>query len=243
MMKNSTFSAQQNKANPAPIPASPSTSERGLAAAKFDSLSRVRLSKNFILRDFLFCAESCAKGLSNFPQNPTLVIAAGQALCERVLEPVLAHFGRFAITYGYHSQESTDIPLTRTGTTTRPNSSPHHWDRQTFGEQVYARVDILPFCIEDGAVTKHEFGHWLMHKLDVDLLMTWTRSNVQCISISPLPRRCWLEWGRPAMGEVRQKFFMGTDYWQRVYPTLPTEQCPAFAPSMTAGSLQWRAAP
>lgn len=208
---------------------------------KFDRLSRFRLSKNFILRDFLFCAESSARGVSNFPANPALVIAAGQALCEGVLEPVLAHFGRFAITYGYHSQEPTDTPLGLTGTTTRPSSSPHHWDRQTFGDRVYARVDILPFCVEDGEVTKHEFGRWLMHTLDVDLLMTWTRSNVHCISISPLPRRCWLQWGRTAVGEPRQEVFMGTDYWRRVYPLLSPEQRPAFAPSMTGGSMQWRA--
>lgn len=212
------------------------------SSGEIDRLGRTRLSKNFILRDFLFCAASSARGMSNFPENPELAIQAGKALCENLLEPILAHFGRFAITYGYQSRESIDIDLARSNKVFhRHCSSPHHWDRGTFGNAVYARVDILPICVEDGAVSKRDFGLWLMHNLDVDLCMTWTRSNVFCLTISPLPRRCWIEWGRPAMGEKKQAVLMGADYWQNVYPTLPPASRPKFGPSATNGSLQWRA--
>jgi hypothetical protein len=121
-------------------------------------------------------------------------------------------------------------------------SSPHCWDKKgLWGDHVYSRVDILPFCVEDGEVTKQEFGHWLMHHLDIDLVMQWTRSNVACITISPAPRRVWLMWGRASQGEPRRTVFMGSDYWTNIYPTLPLHMRPKFAPSATEGSINWAA--
>lgn len=239
-MENKLFSFPEIPGNQSAKPATP-TPRLNRLAARYDQLARIRLSKNFILRDFLFCAASAARGLSNFPEHPGAVVEAARTLCERVLEPTLEHFGRFAITYGYQSRESMDRDLAQNGRLTCPHSSsPHHFDRGTFGDQVYARVDILPFCVEDGEVPKHEFGQWLMHNLDLDLCMTWTRSNVFCLTISPLPRRCWVDWGRPSLGEPKQRMLMGADYWQRVYPTLEPADRPKFGPSATDGRMQWR---
>ncbi|PKO61218.1 MAG: hypothetical protein CVU24_09630 [Betaproteobacteria bacterium HGW-Betaproteobacteria-18] len=241
-MKINTFNYPQSTVNSEANFRVPSAKIlHGKTVAKFDQLTRSRLSKNFILRDFLFCTASAAQGLSNFPENPDTVIKAGHALCDRLLEPILAHFGRFAITYGYQSRESMDCDLAKFTKLVRPNcSSPHHWDRFTFGDDVYARIDILPFCVEDGEVDKIEFGNWLMHNLDIDLCMTWTRSNVFCLTIGPMPRRCWVQWGRPALDEPKQQMLMGADYWQRVYPALPESQRPKYGPSFTGGSMHWR---
>ena len=82
-----------------------------------------------------------------------------------------------------------------------------------------------------------------MHALDIDLLMQWKRSNVYCITVSPKPRRVWLEWGSRRLGEPRQEVFMGTEYWTRQYPLLPPQERPRFGPSCTGGELQWRRAP
>ncbi len=218
------------------------TIQHSRLTAKYDKLSRTRLSKNFILRDFLFCASSAARGLTNYPEHPESVVLAGRALCEKLLEPLLAQFGNFAITFGYQSRQSMDRDLASGSKRPAPHSSsPHHWDRKTFGEQVYARVDILPFCVEDGEVGKHAYGQWLMHNLDVDLCMTWTRSNVFCLTISPRPRRCWVEWGRSSLGEPKQQTFMGAEYWREVYPMLPDSEKPKFGPSCTNGAMHWRA--
>jgi hypothetical protein len=205
-----------------------------------DALARTRLSAHFLLRDFLFSSHAAARCASNLPNDPESVVRAGRALCEQILEPVLSEFGRFAITYGYQSREVMEATWSRSERRCRRFcSSPHHWDRQTFGDEVYARVDILPFCVEDGLVAKLDFGHWLMHNLDVDLLMQWTRSNVFCITIGPRPRRVWLEWGRPSQGELRMNVLMGSEYWQRKYPSLPPSDRPKFGPSFTQGRIQW----
>ena len=208
---------------------------------EFETVKKTRLSQNFILGDFLFSTEAACMGLSNFPEDSAMVVRAGRALCDKILEPVLDHFGRFAITFGYQCREAIEADMPEAARRANPRSSnPHQWDRQTWGKQVYARVDILPYCVEDREVSRHDFGHWLMHNLDVDLLMNWTRSNVYCITISPKPRRVWLEWGDVSKGEQRQKMIMGADYWQQVYPTLSKRERPKFGPSCTGGALQWR---
>lgn len=218
------------------------TKRRGKPSPQdYEALARVRLSKGYIARELLFSSDSAAWGLSNFPEDTEMFIRAGKALCEKILEPVQEHWGKCAITFGYQSREGIEHGWSKAERDAHPRSScPHQFDRGTWGEEVYARLDILPFCVEDGEVSKHDFGHWMMHNLDIDLLMQWTRSNVYCITISPKPRRVWLEWGRPKLGEPRQKMLMGTDYWQRVYPYLPESEKPKFGPSCTGGSMQWR---
>ena len=209
-------------------------------SADFDAYARTRLSQNFILRDFLYSTDSEFRGVHNIPENKKLVIKAGKALCLKVLEPILKQYGNFAITFGYQSRAGIEGDWTADKRRLNPHSSsPHQWDRKTFGDEVYARVDILPYCVEDGIVTRLEFGRWLMHNLDIDLLMSWKRRNVFCITISPKPRRVWIEWGSPKNGEPLKEMLMGTDYWQNIYPTLLEHERPKYSPSFTSGSMQW----
>ena len=62
-----------------------------------EGLGRTRLSKSFFLRDFLFSDIAAIHGLANVPDDPELAIAAGTRLCEELLEPLNATFGRIAI--------------------------------------------------------------------------------------------------------------------------------------------------
>lgn len=207
-----------------------------------ENLALTRLSQNFILRDFLYSTSSAAQGLSNTPEDAEMVIRAGKDLCSQILEPLLTEFGRFAITFGYQCRAGIEADLSAAQRTFSPHSSsPHQWDRGTFGREVYARVDIWPFCVEDGEVSKMDYGRWMMNNLDVDLLMQWTRSNIFCVTISPKPRRVWIGWGDVRRGEPRLQPFMAADYWQRVYPTLPPSERPKYGPSHTGGAMRWRA--
>lgn len=206
--------------------------------SRLDEWGRTRLSPHFIMRDFLYSARGEILGIPNYPQDDVdQVIRSGKLICEKVCEPILAEFGRFAITYGYQNRtliEAGYKPMKK------HSSDPHHWDRGTFGKQVYARIDILPFAVEDGKISKWDFGKWVMFNLDIDLLMQWHNSNTCCITISPKPRRVWLEWGSPSQDQPKRTTFMGREYWQSVYPTLPEDQRPRFGPSCTGGSMQWR---
>ena len=68
-----------------------------------ENLGRVRLSRSFFMRDFLYSEISNFHGVSNIPENPDLAIENGKRLCEELIEPLQASFGRIAIRSAYRS--------------------------------------------------------------------------------------------------------------------------------------------
>lgn len=80
---------------------------------QLDKLGRVRLSKNFYRRDFLYseisawhsgvAADGATLQLRNVPDHPDIAIETGTKLCNLLLEPLQATFGRIAIRSGYRS--------------------------------------------------------------------------------------------------------------------------------------------
>ena len=71
--------------------------------AKLEEFGRVRLSPNFFMRDFLYSEIANLAGMPNIPEDPDLAIAAGSRLCQELLEPLNATFGRIAIRSAYRS--------------------------------------------------------------------------------------------------------------------------------------------
>ncbi|AUX74887.1 hypothetical protein [Sinorhizobium fredii] len=74
-----------------------------------EDLGRVRLSKNFFLRDFLHSEIAEFYRLPNIPDDPELAIAAGRRLCEELLEPLQATFGRLHIRSAYRNGVVNDF--------------------------------------------------------------------------------------------------------------------------------------
>lgn len=80
---------------------------------QLDKLGRVRLSKNFYMRDFLYSeiaawhsgisADGAPLQLRNVPDHPDIAIEAGKQLCSHLLEPLQDTFGRITIRSGYRS--------------------------------------------------------------------------------------------------------------------------------------------
>ena len=68
-----------------------------------EELGRVRLSPSFYFRDFLYSEISNLHGIPNIPDDPELAIEAGKRLCQELLEPLQATFGRIAIRSAYRS--------------------------------------------------------------------------------------------------------------------------------------------
>lgn len=65
-----------------------------------EDLGRVRLSKSFFMRDFLYSEISQIDGIPNIPDFPDRAIEAVRQLCEQLLEPLQERFGRIAILSG-----------------------------------------------------------------------------------------------------------------------------------------------
>jgi hypothetical protein len=70
-----------------------------------EAFSRVRLSRTFLMRDFLYSEIAAIEGMTNLPDDLDLAIAAGRGLCENLLEPLQATFGRIAIRSAYRSPQ------------------------------------------------------------------------------------------------------------------------------------------
>lgn len=73
------------------------------SVAMLEELGRVRLSRNFFMRDFLYSEIANLHGIPNIPDDPDLAVEAGARLCQELLEPLNATFGRIAIRSAYRS--------------------------------------------------------------------------------------------------------------------------------------------
>jgi hypothetical protein len=108
------------------------------SVAGLAEFGRVRLSRSFFMRDFLFSDIAAIHGLANVPDDPDLAIAAGSRLCEALLEPLQQRFGRIAIRSAYRSVEVNGLGnrLQREGragyncSTNEANFAGHIWDRR-----------------------------------------------------------------------------------------------------------------
>ncbi len=68
-----------------------------------EDLGRMRLSKSFFMRDFLYSEISQVERIPNIPDFPDRAIEAGRQLCEQLLEPLQDRFGRIAIRSAYRA--------------------------------------------------------------------------------------------------------------------------------------------
>jgi hypothetical protein len=76
---------------------------RPQSVKKLEELGRERLSRSFYMREFLYSEIANLHGLSNIPDDPELAIEVGRKLCQELLEPLNATFGRVAIRSSYRS--------------------------------------------------------------------------------------------------------------------------------------------
>jgi hypothetical protein len=94
-----------------------------------EEVGRTRLSQNFYLRDFLYSEIANFYGIPNVPKNPDLAVTTGKRLCEELLEPLQATFGRIALRSGYRSMAVTEYGNKRKqGASLKANAAYHIWD-------------------------------------------------------------------------------------------------------------------
>jgi hypothetical protein len=115
------------------------------AVRKLETLSRRRLSANFFLRDFLSSETAQIYGISNVPDDPALAIEAGSRLCEELLEPLQATFGRLAIRSAYRSPEMNALcnRLKLGCARNEYNFARHIWDRRDARGFIGASASII----------------------------------------------------------------------------------------------------
>lgn len=97
-----------------------------------ERLGRARLSESFFMRDFLYSEIANFHAIPNVPDDPDLAIAAGRKLCEELLEPLNATFGRLAIRSAYRSCEVNGFGNENklNCASNEANYAHHIWDRR-----------------------------------------------------------------------------------------------------------------
>ena len=115
------------------------------SVAALEELGRVRLSPNFFMRDFLYSEIANQHGLPNIPEDPDLAIAAGTRLCEELLEPLNATFGRIAIRSAYRSPTVNGFGNAKElgCASNEANYASHIWDRRDGAGRMGATACIV----------------------------------------------------------------------------------------------------
>ena len=112
-----------------------------------ETVGRVRLSKHFYMRDFLYSEISGFHGIPNIPDNPDLAIENGRAFCNALLDPLEETFGRIAVRSGYRSRALNDY-----GNANKLNCAAsdnpiecHIWDRNSGDAAIAGASVVIPW--------------------------------------------------------------------------------------------------
>ena len=172
---------------------------------------RIRLSKSFFMRDFLYSDIAAVHGLNNAPDDPDLAVAAGKRLCEDLLEPLQDRFGRIAIRSAYRSSEVNGLgnQLQRVGkagyscASNESNYAGHIWDRRDAEGHMGATACIVVPSFWDRFQAEGDWqklAWWIHDHLPYSSLyffpvywafnITWHEAPVRRIDSYVAPRGC-----------------------------------------------------
>ena len=115
------------------------------SVAALEDLGRVRLSKSFFMRDFLYSEIANIHGLTNLPDNPDLAVQAGSKLCQELLEPLQDSFGRLGIRSGYRSLEVNGLGNEKYGNcaSNEADKGRHIWDQRSNDGGIGAMATVV----------------------------------------------------------------------------------------------------
>ena len=133
-------------------------------------------------------------GMPNLPDDPDLAIAAGRKLCERLLEPLQATFGRLAIRSAYRSPEVNaygNAHFQNCGSNER-NRARHIWDQRSKDGGMGAMTSIVvPWLVGHLAkgVSWQAMAWWIHDHLPYSELQFFPKLAAFNIGWHELPRR------------------------------------------------------
>ena len=176
-----------------------------------EDFGRIRLSPSFFMRDFLYSEIAALHALPNIPDDPDLAIAAGTALCQNLLEPLQARFGRIAIRSAYRSCAVNQFGNTNklNCASNEANYAGHIWDRRDAGHRgATACIVVNAFVPYYERTTDWEALAWFVHDhlpySEMEFFprlaafnLTWSEAPKRRISSYIPPRRGLLT--RPGM--------------------------------------------
>lgn len=192
-----------------------------------DKFGRVRLSKNFFMRDFLYSEISNYYGIPNFPENPDLAIEVGKRLCEELLEPLNATLGRIAVRSAYRSMAVNSLGNEKghNCASNESNFAHHIWDKPDENGKIGATACVvIPWFMDkyaDGADWR-SLAYWIHDHLPYSELEFFDGKGMCSFNISwhELPKKNITSWMAPRVLLKNAQDQKGFADWYADFPQL-----------------------
>ena len=158
-----------------------------------ETLGRVRLSRHFYMRDFLYSEIGNFHEVQNIPDDPDLAIETGRAFCETLLDPLEETFGRIAVRSGYRSARLNAFGNARKLNCAR-NDYPlecHIWDRGRGENRIAGASIVIPWFADRYAEGRdwRDLAWWLHDHLDYSEIWFFPKLCAFNIAWRPTPQR------------------------------------------------------
>ncbi len=158
-----------------------------------ETLGRVRLSRHFYMREFLYSEIGNVHRIPNIPDDPDLAIANGRAFCATLLDPLEDTFGRVAVRSGYRSRA-----LNRFGNENRlncaRNDNPmecHIWDWADGDDAVAGASIVIPWFADqyDQGRDWRDLAWWMHDHLPYSEIWFFPKLAAFNLVWRPVPKR------------------------------------------------------
>jgi hypothetical protein len=153
------------------------------------------------MRDFLYSEIANVHRIANLPDDPELAIVAGKRLCEELLEPLQATFGRIAIRSAYRSSSVNAYGNAHGyNCASNPrNYARHTWDRrdaQGMGAMACIAVPWLVDRMQSGT-TWQAMAWWIHDHLPDSELQFFPKLAAFNIGWHEVPKRTIFSYAAP----------------------------------------------
>ncbi len=158
-----------------------------------ETLGRVRLSKYFFMREFLYSEISNFHARPNIPENPDLAIEVGRAFCSELLDPLHETFGCVTVRSGYRSPE-----LNAYGNANKLNCARndypgecHIWDRGAGDARIGGASIVIPWFADQYAQGRdwRDLAWWIHDHLPYSEQWYFPKLAAFNLTWEPHPRR------------------------------------------------------
>ncbi|MEM6759895.1 MAG: hypothetical protein AAF601_10495 [Pseudomonadota bacterium] len=158
-----------------------------------ETLGRVRLSRHFFMRDFLYSEIGNFHCIQNLPRDPDLAIENGKQFCTQLLDPLEETFGRIAVRSGYRSPDLNAYGNAHKLNCAR-NDNPiecHIWDWGRGTDAIAGASIVVPWFADqyDQGRDWRDLAWWIHDHLPYSALWFFPKLCAFNIDWRPVPKR------------------------------------------------------
>jgi len=203
-----------------------------------EELGRVRLSRHFAMRNFLYSEIGNFHRVENIPDDPDLAIAAGKRLASELLEPLVETFGPIDIRSGFRSARlnhfgATQVKPQKCAANARDLAG-HLWDHRDADGNMGAMVSVaIPWFSAqyDRGREWRDLAWWLFDHLPPHYAqffpkgaafnLGWREAQSARIDSYIVPRGTLFKPGRAADPERARRYADFPPFRGITYPDIP----------------------